>query len=515
MRFVRLLLVLTIVATLAIVTLRILNPLPDLPSDNSASAIPLSADTSLGNATLGMIAEHDGHSGVVPLFDGRDALAARILLARAAEQSIDVQYYIWQTDTTGWLLLDELRAAAERGVRVRMLLDDNGIPGLDSVLAELNTLPNMDIRIFNPFTLRKPKLLSYGFDFFRLNRRMHNKSMTVDGAATIIGGRNIGDIYFAYGDGVTFIDLDVLAVGQAAVDVSENFDAYWTSGSSYAAKDVLPASTSGLDELATAAKAARAGARGSGYIATIKSSPLMSSLLDGTASLEWTDVTLVSDDPSKGLGDAGNDDLLIGRLPALLTTPVKSVDVISAYLIPGKKGAAMFEGYAQNGIRTRLMTNSMAANDVMPVHGAWMGYRDQMVRAGVEVFELRSQQQLDSDTTLAQMLTGSQSSLHAKTFAIDEERIFIGSFNFDPRSAQLNTEMGFLIESPTIATALARSMDDRNTVYAVTVGPDGNIQWEETLNTGEIRIHHKEPNTTFLERAFVTLISWLPVEWAL
>ena len=219
MRFLRFLLILGIVAGFAILALRLTHPLPDLPRGEASSAIPPSEETALGAGLMPLMAEHENLSGVVPLADGRDALAARILLARAAQETIDVQYYIWQTDTTGWLLLEELRAAAARGVRVRMLLDDNGISGLDNVLADLDAMDNVEIRIFNPFTMRNSKMLSYAFDFFRLNRRMHNKSMTVDGVATVIGGRNIGDIYFAYGEGTAYFDLDVLVVGPAARDV--------------------------------------------------------------------------------------------------------------------------------------------------------------------------------------------------------------------------------------------------------------------------------------------------------
>ena len=236
MRFLKFLLKVFVVLAIVVLVLRWTHPLPDLPSESSAR-IPASEETTLGRTFLPEMAANEGLSGVVPFADGRDALASRILLARAAEETIDVQYYIWQMDTTGWLLLEELRAAAERGVRVRMLLDDNGIPGLDNVLADLNSMENVEIRIFNPFTMRKPKLLSYVFDFFRLNHRMHNKSMTVDGVATIIGGRNIGDIYFAYGEGTAYFDFDVMAIGPGAEDVSENFDEYWTSGSSYDAAD--------------------------------------------------------------------------------------------------------------------------------------------------------------------------------------------------------------------------------------------------------------------------------------
>lgn len=515
MRFLRGLLTLAIALALVIVVLRLTHPLPDLPVGKASAAIPVSEQTELGAAFLPLMDQHDGLSGVVPLADGRDALAARILLARAAEQSIDVQYYIWQMDTTGWLLLEELRAAAERGVRVRMLLDDNGIPGLDNVLAALDAMENVEIRIFNPFTMRSPKLLSYAFDFFRLNRRMHNKSMTVDGIATVIGGRNIGDIYFAYGEGTAYFDLDVLAVGPAAADVSADFDAYWTSGSSYAAADVLPPSEGGPEEMATAVAEAEGSARGTEYAAAVANAPVLSRVLKGEDVLEWTTVTLVSDDPAKGLGQAEAEDLLVGQLPQIIGRPEQSLDLISAYLIPGEVGAAQIEGYLEDGIRTRLVTNSLEATDVSVVHSAWMGYRDRLVREGVEVLELRARPDRPEGASLLQLLTGSQSSLHAKTFAIDQARIFIGSFNFDPRSASLNTEMGFLIESPEIAASMSRALDQTETFYEVTAGPDGAITWIETTQSGETITFDREPNTSGFQRGVVTFMSWLPVEWIL
>ncbi|WP_299328609.1 phospholipase D family protein [Parasphingopyxis sp.] len=514
MRFLKILFGVVAVVAVALVILRLTHPLPPLPEGEASMAIPTSEDTRLGAAFLPHIAENPGRSGIVPLADGRDALAARLLLARAAEETIDVQYYIWQTDTTGWLLLDELRAAAERGVRVRMLLDDNGIPGLDNVLADLNAMENVEVRIFNPFTMRSPKLLSYGFDFFRLNRRMHNKSMTVDGVATVIGGRNIGDIYFAYGDGVTYFDLDVLAVGPAAIDVSDNFDRYWTSGSSYEAADILPASDDGREELAAAAATAREDALGSEYSRVVANAPVLSRVIAGEDLFEWVNLTLISDDPAKGLGEAEQDELLVGQLPALLQQPRESVDLVSAYLIPGEIGTELFETYLADGVRVRLVTNSLEATDVAPVHSAWMGYRNRLVRAGAEVMELRGQPGTP-DPAQTQLFTGSQSSLHAKTFAIDGERIFIGSFNFDPRSASLNTEMGFLIESPAIATALSRALDRNDLFYRLSLSDENEIVWTEAGEDGETITHDTEPNTGAFERGMAHFMSWLPVEWML
>ena len=197
------------------------------------------SDSPLGKAALPMVQAHPGKSGVFALADGRDAFAARVLLADASECSLDVQYYIWNGDKTGTLLFEALRRAADRGVRVRLLLDDNNIAGLDTVLAALNSHPNIEVRLFNPFMHRRWRVLSFLTDFRRLNRRMHNKSFIVDRQACIIGGRNVGDEYFDAGQGLSFVDLDVLAIGTVVEDVSVDFERYWTSESSYPAERVL------------------------------------------------------------------------------------------------------------------------------------------------------------------------------------------------------------------------------------------------------------------------------------
>ena len=514
MRFLRFLLKTLAVLAIAILVLRWTHLLPERPTGDAAVSAPAGDDTRLGQTLLPLITANPDKTGVVPLADGRDALVARILLARAATETIDVQYYIWQTDTTGWLLLDELRKAAERGVRVRMLLDDNGIPGLDNVLADLAAMENIDIRLFNPFTMRKPKLVSYVFDFFRLNRRMHNKSMTVDGLATVIGGRNIGDIYFAYGEGTAYFDYDVLAVGPGAASVSQNFNDYWTSGSSYDARDILARSKDGMAEMADAVAVAAQSARGSEYAKALDNSPVISRLIAGEDLLEWTTVKLFSDDPAKGLGQAKSEDLLITRLTQVMGQPARSLDLVSAYLIPGQVGTALFQDFLNNGVKTRLVTNSLEANDVPIVHSAWKGYRNQLVRAGADVLELRSRPGQPDTSSLTQIMTGSQSSLHAKTFAVDGERIFIGSFNFDPRSAALNTEMGFLVDSPTIARSLTAALDESQVFYRVFEDEDGKIRWTGTENNAP-KEWMNEPNTSVFQRTLVNIMSYLPLEWIL
>jgi len=226
---VKLVAVLVVVVALAIVVARLIFPTPDIADRPASTAIPADNSTLLGRLMAEGMAAHPGKSGVLPLQSGHDALASRLSLAAAAQASIDAQYYIWQDDTSGILLLNALQQAAARGVRVRLLLDDNGVPGLDPYMAALNAQENFEIRLFNPSMLRRPKLLGYSFDFFRMNRRMHNKSFIVDGAAAIIGGRNIGNDYFQVGAEAFYVDMDALATGQIVPETATMFDVTGTA----------------------------------------------------------------------------------------------------------------------------------------------------------------------------------------------------------------------------------------------------------------------------------------------
>ncbi|WP_049053995.1 phospholipase D-like domain-containing protein, partial [Achromobacter xylosoxidans] len=228
--------------------------LPPRATTNPTQALApdVARDTPLGRAITPLAAGHPGKSGIHALADAHDAFAARMMLARTAQRSLDVQYYIWHDDMTGTMLMEALHAAADRGVRVRLLLDDNGTSGLDTVLAAMDAHPNIEVRLYNPFAVRWPKAIGYLTDFRRLNRRMHNKSFTADNQATIVGGRNIGDEYFGAAEGVLFSDLDVLAVGPVVQDVSSDFDRYWASQSAYPVAGLLK--PAGPDQLAALAR---------------------------------------------------------------------------------------------------------------------------------------------------------------------------------------------------------------------------------------------------------------------
>lgn len=513
MRFLEVLLVIVLVLVTFVFGMKLAFPLPDRNFAEEQLHLPPDTEGALGQIIAPILAAHAGQSGVQPLADGRDAFAARVLLARAAQVSIDAQYYIWQDDTTGMILLDELRAAAARGVRVRLLVDDNGIPGLDALLAELDAMPSADVRIFNPFTLRDPKLVSYLFDFSRLNRRMHNKSMTVDGMATVVGGRNIGDIYFEYGEGTHYFDVDALAMGPIVGEVSASFDRYWNSASAYDADLLLdPVDTPALAEVG---KAARSSSMGNGYQKVVAESHLISRLKSGALDLEWGDAELIVDDPAKGLGNVEAEDKIVERLFELIAEVDSDLDLVSAYFIPGDRGTEALTALAGNGVRVRVLTNALEATDVMPVHAAYMGYRKPLLEGGVTLYELRGTREEQVKRSLPEVLAGSASGLHAKVFGIDGKRAFIGSFNLDPRSAQINTEMGILIDSPSIAARLSEQLDSPRYAYHVTLDDTGGLVWTNTPQVGPPLVYHSEPNTGLLMRALIHVIGWLPVEWML
>ncbi len=285
--------------------------LPSLENRSMSVALVDTGATQLGRAISPLVDEHPGHSGIYPLVDARDAFAARALLAQAAERSLDVQCYIWRKDLSGTLLFESLRVAANRGVRVRLLLDDNNTAGLDPTLAVLDSHPNIEVRLFNPLAIRNPRALGYVTDFSRVNRRMHNKSFTADNQATIIGGRNIGDEYFGATEVVLFVDLDVLAVGPVVHEVSHDFDRYWASESSYPVDRLLPPATSALIvELASTALLAERQPASVAYVNAFRKSSFVPQLVQGRLPLEWAHTRMVSDDPAKGIGLAAPEALL-------------------------------------------------------------------------------------------------------------------------------------------------------------------------------------------------------------
>lgn len=492
--------------------------LPSLEGRVASSVITDTDDTRLGMAIAPLAAQHPGVSGIYPLADGRDAFAARALLAAAAERSLDVQYYIWHKDITGTLLFDALRQAAERGVRVRLLLDDNNTSGMDQILTMLGKQKNIDIRLFNPFVPRSPRALAFVTDFSRVNRRMHNKSFTADNQATIVGGRNVGDEYFGAAGDVLFADLDVLAVGPVVDEVSHEFDRYWNSASAYPAQLLLTRPVEG-DTATIAAEADRIDdTRAAGeYVQALRTSPFVRQLMERQLPFEWAKTRMISDDPAKVLDQARPGTGVAENLENLLGVPHKELDLISPYFVPGKAGTQAFADLAHKGVGVRILTNALEATDVAAVHAGYAKWRKPLLEAGVLLYESRRSWEAGDAREQPGRFGSSASSLHAKTFAVDDQRIFVGSFNFDPRSIELNTEMGLVIDSPALAGQLGQAM--RTTIpqraYQVLLNPDGSLYWIARNANGTTTRYDTEPGASVWKRMGVAILSVLPIDWLL
>ena len=509
-----------------VIAVRLVYPLPPLAGRPHSAALTDTGNTPLGRAVAAGTAAHPGLSGIHALPSGEDAFAARVALARSATRSLDLQYYIWKRDLSGTLLFQELRSAADRGVRVRLLLDDNVTAGLDPTLAALDAHPNIQIRLFNPFVIRKVRLLGYLTDFPRLNRRMHNKSFTADNQATIVGGRNIGDEYMGASDGLLFADLDVLAIGPVVSEVSRQFDDYWASRSAYPADRILAsANQMNLDRLSAEAARIRERPAGKRYVEAIRNSPLLAQLRERTVPFEWAATRLVADDPAKGLGLAANEDLLFPKLVEIVGKPQRRLSLASSYFVPTETSAGTFSAMARRGVRVSILTNALEATDVPVVHAGYAPWRESMLKAGVRLFELRRtghgprpnrRSIIGSGSGEGTAIAGSATALHAKTFAVDGKHVFVGSFNFDPRSARLNTELGVVMES----AALSRLIDVAfvaeipSRAYEVKLDNDGELYWLEQRGRHVVR-HDTEPGTTVFTRILIGGLSLLPIDWLL
>lgn len=498
--------------------------LPASVERTPSSAFADTANTRLGRSLAPAIAANPGKTGVYVLRSGRDAFAARVLLAHTAERSLDVQYYIWHHDVTGGLLAEALWDAAERGVRVRLLLDDQNTRGVDDAIAALDAHPLIEVRLFNPFANRSVRLGDYAGDFSRVNRRMHNKSFTVDNQISVVGGRNVGDEYFGATSGVEFADLDVAVAGAVVREVSAEFDAYWNSESAYPAGSVIrPSHVAPAEEVRAAWKKLHAQPEARSYLDALRELPMLQQLLAGTLPLEWVNARVVADSPAKVLNPPDRRDLhMLPKLEAALGKPTTELDLVSPYFVPTKEGTAALVSLVQRGVKVRVLTNSLAATDVSPVHAGYSKYRERLLQGGVMLYELKpaagaERKKEHGETGRQRMGSSSGASLHAKTFAVDRSRIYVGSFNLDPRSARLNTEMGVVLDSANLATSLSQEIDEAipEDTYVVQLQSDGQgMEWVERTGAGEVR-HATEPGTGFLKRLWIGFLSILPIEWLL
>lgn len=457
--------------------------------------------------------QHPGLSGFTLLSHGREAFIVRLAAIDLAERTLDMQYYIWEGDTTGRIILDHVMAAADRGVKVRLLVDDPYYKANDAVKGALDAHPNVEVRLFNPFKRRRWKFLEFFADYKRVNRRMHNKLTVADHAAAIVGGRNIADIYYGVDTAHNYRDLDVLAVGPVVHDLSRKFERYWNSPTIVPIKKIVDRDYGPADLQAIRTRLTR-------EIAAVQHpypdhqnleerALLRSELL---ASLVWAHAQVVADDPDDVFHGAASDNVVefirerIAHLKdhLLLETP---------YFVLPARAQAIVKALNERKVRVRVLTNSLASNDMLPAHSGYAKTRRNLLESGMEIYELRP----DSDDYKAgwSLIAGrSQAALHTKAMVFDGDAVFIGSLNLDARSAVINTEAGLYIESPQFAKELTAYMESGVTpanCYRVFLDSNDRIAWE-TVKDGERVRYDNEPQADFRRRLTVGLLKLLPID---
>lgn len=443
------------------------------------------------------------------LDDAQDAFVARSTLIDNADVSLDLQYYIWHNDVSGRLLLQKIFQAANRGVRVRLLLDDNNTRGMDAILSLLNQHDNIEIRLFNPFMNRRWRALGYLSDFPRVNRRMHNKSFTADNRVSIIGGRNIGDEYFNSHADTLFSDMDVLISGSLVTQISADFDRYWQSQSAYPidkiVKKIAPKKIAQAKQQLTELPNAETSA----FLNSLNQTPFLRDMNNKKIKYLPAQTELISDDPAKAL-DRSQKVNIAQRIDTALQQPQREIYLVSPYFVPTKTGTEKLAQLAAQGKNITVFTNSLRATDVAAVHSGYARYRKPLLQAGVHLFEFKAERAVPRATDKG--LTGSSTaSLHAKTFIADQKRVFVGSLNIDPRSARLNTEMGVVIHNPKLAQTMQQKLQNQSVeaAYQVSLDNNGKMQWTDPATNTTT---HREPEAKWWKRTISKILSWLPIE---
>lgn len=488
--------------------------LPGCASLPPASSIPQEKALPPGGALHQLLQpqlqSHPDQSAFILLPNGLDAYAARAALIQAAERSIDLQYYLFHNDMIGRLTVEQLLQAADRGVRVRILLDDFALRGVDRHLLALNDHPQIEIRLFNPFANRSRRLLETVIQFGRINRRMHNKSLTADGIATIVGGRNIGNEYYEADPEVAFGDLDILGAGPVAAEVTQQFDLYWNSGLAYPVDMLNKSQTAKKDlpDLRAALKEDLTSTESLPYQQRLRDSDFIRKLHENSVELHWGHSDVVWDAPDKITRDSDNPEgHLTPQLKPLITELRKELIIFSPYFIPGDAGVKELAALVKQGIRVRIITNSLASTDVSAVHAGYAGYRKALLKAGVELFEAKVR---PGQTHGLEFGGSSRASLHAKTFVFDRQKLFVGSLNLDPRSTRINTELGVVFDSAALASGIADWIDDNLLTAAYRLElQDDKLVWRDLQ---QHRLLTKEPDTNWLTRSVVWMMSLLPIE---
>lgn len=501
---------------LALLTTTGCSTLPENVTRIPSHTITDTQSTRLGLAVTADLARHPGHSGFYPLSTGLDAFVARIALIEAADRSLDVQYYIWHADETGMIMMQRILAAADRGVRVRLLLDDLDTAGKDAAIQILDDHPNIEIRLFNPFNYRKLRGLDFLTGLRRVNRRMHNKSLTADNQTTVVGGRNIGNEYFDAVGETVFTDLDVLSVGPVVEAVSKAFDRYWNSDWAVPASAFSDGGIDigSLDDLRNRLHAFLDRETDSAYVQALKDTQLSRKIRAGDLVFSWGDAELIYDAPEKVEAEAVNAATHVGpQLHAIVDQTRQELIVVSPYFVPGGALVGYFGELVERGVRVRILTNALAASDVSIVHAGYMRYRKDLLRNGVELYEFKPTPVAAREKRKSPGFGSSgTSSLHAKVFGIDRQQLFVGSFNLDPRSVSLNTEMGVWFRNADLGRLLGETFDSEIDRVAYRLTLEGSeLRWQSREEGKPVTYTH-EPETSWWRRFTTRLLSLVVVE---
>jgi putative cardiolipin synthase len=490
-----------------------------LPTDYSAtpsSAFASPERTKLGRFFLSEIEAHPLDSGAMLITSGQEGFRARVGLANVAEKTLDLQYYIWENDTVGKVLAERVLRAADRGVRVRLLVDDIGTADTEFGFAQMDFHPKIEIRLFNPFADRDGRLLQFASDFNRLNHRMHNKAIIADNAMAIIGGRNIGDDYFGIGAVANFRDLDVGLVGSVVRKLSRGFDLYWNSEQAIPISALIDHGLSAQEFEDHKFRLYRWVEELVDFPYTIDRSKdeLFARLEAAGDRFVWASATVIYDPPDK-LND--DDEEVLDELLELGLEKEHEVVAEAAYWIPGELGLGRARDARERGISTRVLTNSLATNDVNAVHAGYAKYREQMLRYGVEIYELRPDAGIQKPRWWL-MAGRSRASLHTKAVVFDRQKVVIGSFNFDPRSMSINTEVVVLIDSPEFAAQVLTYMETgirpENSYRLALESDESGIErlvWITENDGNEVR-YYSDPEVGAWRRFTTWLLSLLPIE---
>jgi len=495
-------------------------PVSDYPRTPSY-AIASAQETPLGKTLARAARAHPDQSGFRLIPSGSDAFMMRIALVEAAQRSIDLQYFSTHDDSTGKLLLETLLRAADRGVRVRMLLDDWNLDDFRAGVAALNTHPNIEIRVFNPYSTRDQSVVAYVGNIFtrfdQTTRRMHNKALIADNEVAIMGGRNLGDEYFEASADVNFRDMDVLTAGPITAKISKSFDRYWNSAESYPVEALnLPKSDGPeiarlREELSQHWDDVLHSAAGK----QLHEMSLTKQLQNGQVPLVWAKAELAADKPSKIEQPSEDSDSKPEiKLDQLVNNAQHEFIIITPYFVPLDSGVEWLVSLVDRGVAVRIETNSLASTDMVPAEAGYSHYRQPLVAGGVQLYELKSDLAEPPHRTIFK--GSSQNGLHAKLYVIDRRDLMIGSFNLDPRSINLNTEQVLVIHSPELAGQVAKmfeTISSPTASYHVMLedGADSSLVWITQENGQEVR-YHSDPHAGVWRNVTSRFFSILPID---